>query len=60
MFQIFEWLTNKSHPHGPEEMLANLIAAKKFEKDDLSQPVFDVRTEPQDMPVDQTAMTTHL
>lgn len=54
---ICEWLTNKSHPHGPEEILANLIATKKFEKDDLSQLVFDV-TELQDMPVDQTAITT--
>jgi pheromone shutdown protein TraB len=51
---ICEWLTNKSHPQGPEELLASLIATKKYEKEDLSQLVFDV-TELQDLPVDQIA-----
>ena len=51
---ICEWLTNKSHPHGPEEMLANLIATKKFQHEDLSQLVFDV-TELQDLPVEQAS-----
>ena len=46
---ICAWLTNKSHPQGPEAMLATLIETKKFKDHDLSQLVYDV-TELQDLP----------
>ena len=46
---ICAWLTNKSHPQGPEAMLATLIETKKFKNEDLSQLVYDV-TELQDLP----------
>ena len=46
---ICAWLTNKSHPQGPEAMLATLIQTKKFKNEDLSQLVYDV-TELQDLP----------
>jgi len=45
---ICAWLTNKSHPQGPEEMLAELVATKKFRHEDFSQLIYDV-TELQDI-----------
>lgn len=46
---ICAWLTNKSHPQGPEAMLATLIETKKYKNHDMSQLVYDV-TELQDLP----------
>ena len=39
---ICEWLTTKTHPQGPEDLLATLIATKKFAHEDLSALVYDV------------------
>ena len=46
---ICAWLTTKTHPQGPEEILSNLVATKKFRDHDMSHFIYDV-TELQDLP----------